>query len=424
MSLKSNGRFLRLFSGRLITNAGDSAYLIAAMWLIYELTGSAFYTGLAGFLVRGPNAVRFLVGPLVDRWKPRPILVVTQLVEGVLILVVPIAAALGRLSVGLLLVVLPVVSLIDQIVSPTEKAVLPQIVDDEQLVRANSLISFAENGTDVAFNAASGVLIAAVGASALFVLDAATFFVAGALFVGVTIPEKASSGSGTESPSESASEPASESGAESNYFDEMRTGFGYVRGSIILVLAVGAMAINFGIGATIAILPKFADTFGGSEVYGFLMAAITAGGFIGAGAATLVEDQPYGRVAVATFLSAGIAFSLATAVSGAILTAVLVFVTFVPIGVFNVLFFSLVQSAVRDDLLGRVSSIASSLNVVTFPIGSLVGGFLAEQFSLNAVLYMFAGSLVALGLYCLVHPRIRSLPAIAEADERTLGLGG
>ena len=37
------------FSGRLLTNLGDSLYFIITMWLVFDLTHSEFYTGLAGF---------------------------------------------------------------------------------------------------------------------------------------------------------------------------------------------------------------------------------------------------------------------------------------------------------------------------------------------------------------------------------------
>lgn len=403
-------QFVRLFTGRLITNAGDSAYLVAAMWLVHDLTGSPFYTGLAGFLIRMPKGLRFLLGPLVDRWEPRPILVVAQLVEGIIVLAVPIAIVLGRLSVWLILVVLPIIALIDQTVSPAEKTILPRIVDDEELVRANSLISFAEGGTDVAFSAASGLFLSLLGASALFVLDATTFFIAGGLFIGVTLSDAESE--------------ETDSKTESNYIEELRIGFDYLRGSVIVLITLGAMGANFGAGSMIAVLPKLGDSLGGPTMYGMLMAAIAAGGLVGAGAATTVENRAYGLLAVVVFLSAGSALTLATIVSEPVVTVFFLFVTFVPIGIFNVLFFSLLQSSVDQDLLGRVSSIASSLTAIMFPIGSLVGGVLAEQFSLSVVLYMFSGLLIALGIFCFVHPRIRSLPAINEVDKDELGLGG
>ncbi|HZD43167.1 MAG TPA: hypothetical protein VE134_03840, partial [Methanomicrobiales archaeon] len=97
-SLFENRTFSRLFLGRLITNAGDSAYAVAAMWLAFQLGGSSFYTGLAGFLTMLPQTLQFLLGPLVDRWQIRRILLGTQLAQGILVLTIPVAYAMGWLT--------------------------------------------------------------------------------------------------------------------------------------------------------------------------------------------------------------------------------------------------------------------------------------------------------------------------------------
>jgi len=76
-ALFKNSNFTKLFFGRVVTNIGDSMYAVAAMWLVYELSSSAFYTGLAGFLTRIPQTFQFLAGPLIDRWSLRRTLVVT-----------------------------------------------------------------------------------------------------------------------------------------------------------------------------------------------------------------------------------------------------------------------------------------------------------------------------------------------------------
>lgn len=59
-----------------MTNAGDGLSYVAATWLVYDLTGSPFFTGPATFLVLGPAALQF--GPLVDRWPLGRVLVWTR----------------------------------------------------------------------------------------------------------------------------------------------------------------------------------------------------------------------------------------------------------------------------------------------------------------------------------------------------------
>lgn len=187
-NLFTNSDFRRLFIGRLVTNAGDSLYAVAAMWLVYTLTGSTTYTGIAGFLTMGPQALQVFVGPLVDRLPIRRLLVATQAVQTLLVLTVPAAHVLGVLSVELVLVVMPLLSLLNQFVYPAQTAVLPRLVKDDQLTAANSAFSLAYQGTDMVFNALAGGLVALVGAVALYAIDSLTFAVAVACFVGLRIP--------------------------------------------------------------------------------------------------------------------------------------------------------------------------------------------------------------------------------------------
>lgn len=128
ISLFRNWRFTRLFSGRIITNMADSIYYIAAMWLVYELGGSAFHTGLAGFLALLPQAIQFLAGPLVDRWSLRKTLFITQLVQGILIAIIPIAHQFNYLNVTTVLIIIPLISLLNQFAYPAQTAALPLIL--------------------------------------------------------------------------------------------------------------------------------------------------------------------------------------------------------------------------------------------------------------------------------------------------------
>jgi len=152
-----NSEFRRLFAGRIVTNVGDSFYFVAAIWLVYELTGNAFYSGLAGFLTLAPSALQFLAGPLVDRWSIRRTLTGTQAVQAVVVLAVPLAVAYGVLSVWVILAVMPALAALNQLVYPAQTAALPRLLDDD-LVAANSAFAVAYQGVDMVANAAGGDL--------------------------------------------------------------------------------------------------------------------------------------------------------------------------------------------------------------------------------------------------------------------------
>lgn len=413
-----NTTFLRLFSGRVITDTGDSLYFIGTMWLVWELTGSPFYTGLATALVRVPDLLSIFVGPLVDRWQLRRILLSTQLINGVGVLVVPLAAVMGHLSVWLVLLLIPMLYFVNGFVYPAQNAALPQIVEKDELTRANSLFSTSIRTVDMVANAVAGALVAVIGAVALFVVNSVTFAIAAVLFVGVTVPKTTNQGNNPDNETE-------EDGIDANnegYVAELREGVNYVRGSALLAMLFGIMVYNFAATAVTAILPAFADSLAGPAVYGLLVAAMGTGSLVGTGGAFLVEDYPISWVAVIANFVSGSMLLAAAAVPSVWATGVLLFTATVPIGVFNVLFFSMVQSAVDDAFLGRVTSLMRTFLSAIAPAGGLVGGAIAGVVGSVTAMYGVGSITVVLGLYYLLHPQLRSLPSVAESDEAALGL--
>lgn len=415
-ALVTNTDFLRLFGGRVVTDTGDSLYFIGTMWLVWELTGSPFYTGLATALVRAPDLLNFLVGPLVDRWKLRRVLLSTQLVNGVGVLIVPVAAMMGFLSVWLVLLVIPVLYFINGFVYPAQNAALPRIVEKEDLTRANSLFSTSLRTVDMVANAIGGALIAFIGAITLFSINSITFFIAIILFLGVSIPATSAEDNDTESKTKEKDKNENEGG----YVAELRDGVRYMRGSVLPAILFGIMITNFAATAMTAILPAFADSIAGPAVYGLLVAAIGAGTLVGTSVAFLVEDYSLSRVAVISNLSSGLLLLVAIAAPGVWITGAFLFLSSVPLGTFNVLFFSMVQSGLSNAYLGRVTSVMRTFLSGIAPVGGLLGGSVASAVGSKMAMYGVGGIFVIMGMYYFLHPRLRSLPSVTGVDEAEL----
>ncbi|MFB6354404.1 MAG: MFS transporter [Halobacteriales archaeon] len=398
--LLGNRNFRRLFLGRLVTNAGDSLYAVAAMWLVYSLSGSTAYAGLAGFLTLGPQALQAFVGPVVDRWPVRRLLVASQALQAVLVLTIPAAAMLGRLSAPLVLVVMPLVALLNQPVYPAQQAVLPRIVDDEALTAANSAFALAYQGVEFVFNAVAGVLVALVGAVTLYLVDSVTFAAAVVLFAGLRVPPAGD---------DSAGEPT-------GYLDDLREGLRFVRGTVLVWLFGASVIANALLGVTWAVLPAFADARGGAGLYGFLLAGLAGGMLVGALVAPRFDGIPYGRLSMAAFLLSGLAWFGALASPWAAGTVGLLGLAFVPVGVTNVVAQTMIQRLVPDGLLGRVTALTGSAGTAAMPVGSLVGGGLGELVGAGPV--MVAGGVGFLWIvgYVAAVPALRRLPPASETE--------
>jgi MFS family permease len=422
-SVLRNPAFRRLFLGRVVTNAGDSLYYVAATWLVYDLTGSSLFTGLATFLVLGPAAFQFLFGPLVDRWPLRRVLVGTQVSQMLLVLVVPLAWALDLLSVWLLLAVMPLLSLLNQPVYPAESAALPRLVARDELVAANSAFSVAYQGVDAAFNALGGLLVALVGAVTLFLVDSVTFAVAALLFLGLRIPAAGTTDGRDETVTDEtgssvvATDGSGAGGADGeSYLDALRAGFALVRGTVVSRAMAATVVANASIGGVLAALPAYGDALGGEVAYGLAMAAIGGGLLVGALVAGAFDDRPLGRMLIAGSAFSAAAWALAIALGWLPVTVTLLAVAFVPVGVTNVLFVSMMQALVPETSLGRVMALVGSVSAGATPVGGLLGGALASV--TTPALVMFGGSVgfAVIAAFVLAVPELRRLPRVADVE--------
>jgi len=407
--LIKNKNFLLLLVGRILTNIADSIYYIASMWLVYDLGGSAFYSGIAGFLTSLPWAFQFLTGPLVDRWKVKKILVVSQIAQAIILLIIPVLYHFDALTIQLVLVLMPLLSIIQQFVYPAQSKVLPFVVKKEQLVKANASFSIAYQGIDFIFNAISGVLVAIVGAIMLFTVNSIFFTVAAMLFALLKLPQS--------------EHPTSESFTKvslSSYWTELKEGFQIIFQSLMALFILGAMAMNFAIGGAMALLPALADNRGGPELYGYYLAAMSVGGLAGALLAPKLATVKLGSFYIILYIIAPIAWVACVSISSNIWSILLFTIVWIPVGASNVIVPSMIQSAVPTGLLGRVNSVSVSMSNMIMPLGSLISGYLALQMETNTVMIILGALLFFEAVLWFSHPKLRNMPVVSQIDNNVL----
>jgi len=410
-SLWRNRDFLRFFGGQFVTNAGDSLYTVAVLWLVFELSGSTTLTGIANAMLLLPWLLQMFAGPIVDRLPLKPVLVGSQVLQGVVVLALPLAAATGRLSVGVLLAVVPVLTLATLLMAPMQATLVPRIVADERLSRANSALATVTLGLDMVFDALGGAFIAVFGATTLFLFDSVTFAVAGLLFAGIAGPGSDAPGENPEETDESALRTVLAS-----YVDDLRAGVDALRGTVFVELVFTTAVANFAVGVTLAILPAFGDALGGPAVYGLMLGALGVGRLVGSVVAPYLERVAYGRLLFVGHSVGACCWLAAVYAPSAALTVVLFGLAWVPAGVSGVLTSTLNQTVFPADILGRVSALKGTAAGATLPVGSLVGGVLAEVVGTTTTMGLAAFGFGFTGAYVLVRPRLRRLPPVADAN--------
>ncbi|MFJ1106950.1 MFS transporter [Bacillus sp. GX] len=407
MDILKNRNFLLLFLGRIFTNIGDSLYYVAAMWLVYKLSGNPFYSGLAGFLTLLPSALQFLTGPFVDRWSIKNTLVITQVLQCILILIIPITHYFDLLTVQLLLIIMPIVAFIEQFAYPAQSKALPLLLHKTQLLKGNSLFSFAYQGIDLICTTLSGILVALFGAITLYVIDSITFAITALLFFSLKMPKQAETNTSL---------------STKQYFTDLKEGFSIVFRSLMGVFLIGTVVANFSIGMTMAILPSFADSLGGVKSYGFFLAAISAGSLIGALFSSWVGKRNVGRVSIIGFATGAILWFLSTIVPFQWLSILLFSLAWIPIGATNILFATISQIVIPNQYIGRINSVMRSMGTIAMPFGSLIGGYTANVFSSQLIFALASIGILFISLVWLLHPKLRALPKADEITADTFGV--
>jgi MFS family permease len=378
------------------------------MWLIFELTGNSVFTGIAGFLTMVPSGLQFLIGPYIDKANLKKVMIVSQLTQFALIISIPIFYHYNFLNVYTLLFIMFAASCASAFAYPAQMSLLPRIVNKNSMTRANSLMALAYQGTDILFMAISGVLITITATHVVLFYNSFLFLVTSILFTKIRYKNLRSHENPT--PNENIYE------LIKNYYSELTEGFSYIRNSLIPQILLGSIIANFLIGAFIVSLPSYAQDRGGVEFYGYYLAAFSAGSLVGSLLALLLKEVKIGKLTIIGFLFSGLVWLASGLISNPYISVILLGLASIIMGITNVIFMTLIQNSVDENILGRVISLIVSLTVVATPLGNLVGGFVSEWLG---SIYAFIGAgigLIYVSLYWLSNPNLRGISTASNSS--------
>jgi MFS family permease len=126
-----------------------------------------------------------VAGALVDRHEWRKLMVLSDLARaGSLALLVITLVTIG-FNLPVILCVASILGSFPTLFRPSERALTPEVVGNEQIANANALVQTSNSVIQAASNAAGGVLVVVVGVIAAFIVKTLTFVFSAALIVGV-----------------------------------------------------------------------------------------------------------------------------------------------------------------------------------------------------------------------------------------------
>lgn len=402
--MSRGGPFLALAAAETLSLSGTRLSTIAIPWLVLSTTGSPVLTGLTAMMEMLPYvAAKALSGPLIDRVGPKRIAVVCDTASVAVVGLVPLLDLFGVLDMPLLL---PVVFAMGVLRGPSDAAKQAMVPDIATLTampleRVTGVVGAIERLASTVGAAGAGALIGLIGSGQALVVNAVTF-AAAALIVGVGIPGP------TRGMPEPRGAPEARAGGMSSYFSDLREGWRFLRGDVVLVsIATMVATTNLLDQAYHAVLlPVWTQSSGhGPELLGAMFSAFTGASIAGAAiAAAIGERMPRLMVYTVAFLLTGFPRFLVVALDAPL---ALIFITLAVAGFasgfLNPILSAVIFERIPKPLTGRVTAMNAALCFVLIPFGGLVGGALSSMIGLAAALSLtgfayFAATLFPLAL--------------------------
>ncbi len=383
--------FRALLVGSFVSNTGDGIRLAALPLLAASLTTSPL-------LISAVTAAQYLPwitfapvgGALVDRWDRRRIILVTQAWRGVVIAVLAALVWTTNVEIWHVCIVAFVITAGEILVDPSTVALVPTLVSDDHLERANGRVSSVEIVTNDFAGGPIGAALFGLAPWLPFVIDSASYLGSVLPFSKLPRADKPVNNSAETTPR--------------SLRAEAGEGFRWLRHHEVLgPLTVATVVYFFGYAASLSLMVVVVtDELNGSPAaFGFILAFGAAGAFLG----TLLGARVRVRFGARASLSATVALQ---AIAGAAVVvapslpalAAVWFVSGIPAGAQRPIARSIQQRLTPKELLGRVNVTSRIFTRGVIIVGALFAGALASvsgvraSFAVGAVAQLIAAAMM------------------------------
>ena len=379
--------FRRLLSALAVSQIGDWLYNLALVVLVYDRTHSSLWAGVTTAARVVPIvALGPLGGVLADRFDRRRIMIACDLARmGLMVLLAAVAAA--RLPIVLAPVIAAAATAAAGPYLPCVAGITPRVVDDADLPGANAARSAVTGAGIIVGPALGGVLLLLGAPAAAFALNALTFGLSALAVLAIR--------------AEGAFRPQRAEGRPDGLLREVAQGAAALRAHPAALRLVGADTMcSVLYGAQTVLLLLVSRRIGlGAQGYGYMFAAVGAGGLLGTALAGRVSRSRRSRSVLAAALAvAGLPTLLLAVVRWPAAAIVLTGLTGMGALLVEILTETTLQRELDEDVFGRAYGLAFPAAISGIVIGSVIAPGLAALLGGSGALVVVGGSVLAYAL--------------------------
>ena len=350
-------------------------------------------------------AFGLFAGAWVDRARKRPLMIASDVVRAASLASIPLAWALGALTLVQLYAVTLIVATLNILFEVAKQSYVPAVVVRDQLGTANSQLQLAEQGAAVAGPGIGGILVGWIGAPWAIAVDAISYLGSAGLIANVAHVETPA----TAQP-------------KGRIFASIKEGIRFVIGHEYLrPLALGGATVGFFARMLSAILLVYLarEARLGASTIGLVLSVAGAGFVLGAVfASAVVRAVGLGRSATAGLLGAAaglLVIGVAPPHLAAWSASAGMFIYGASAVLWQVGSTTLRQFVTPSDLLGRVTATMRVISTFPIPVAAIVGGIVGEIIGARPTLIVagVGAAIAAVSILATKVPRFKELPLAA-----------
>ncbi|MGG4266522.1 MFS transporter [Peribacillus simplex] len=383
-----NRSFKVLLAGQSLADAGDVFYIVALITSVYNITNSLFYVSLVPVINMLGGFLGGLLAPLlIDRFKLKKILFNSQLIKTcfLLMLTLYVSSLLSQDTIVTIYIFIFFITFLDSFSNPASSALIPQLVSEENLLKANSLMSSIRQFIQMGGWAAGGILAAFLHSNGLLMLTFSLYVLSTCLLAFVKVNEK---------------KPSEERSVKGNKMASMFEGWRIIaedKRLRVLHLTLTFSSIASPVWVSSILYPFIDIRLGvGTEWWGYINTSLLSGLFL-AGILAYRQSDFINNHIRNVLLIGGFMVFLMTLLFGLNVNPILSLLLIGMFGLFEELrmitIHTIIQSLVREKLLAKVYAVQSSIIMVTFGLSTLMMGMLGQRYSIVVVFIVASISL-------------------------------
>ena len=375
-----NPAFNRMWASSIISNLADGVMLAAVPLLAISLTDSPVLISLIGAMVMLPWLLFAIpIGAIVDRVDRRYIFAGANGSRSAVVGVLALLIALGHVTIFWLLAAAFIIGVCEVAADTTAQSLIPQILEEKDFEKGNSRLQISETVIQGFIGAPISGFIYAAAIYLPFFINSLGFAISALL--ALKIPVKYLQDIRQEG----------EEKTERQFVADMKFGIAYLFNQKVLrrlVVTTATIGLCYSMGSATMVLFIIKELGLQERFFGVILAIQGVGAILGALVASRTSSK-FGRSKVMTF--AIVASSAVLLIQGFspniyIFVALATFGGFV-ISQWNILLMATYQTVIPKELYGRIHGTRRTLVWGAMPLGSLLGGVLAN-FTLRLPLYV------------------------------------